>query len=211
MLFGGGHQRASWDILKIIKELTYEDKIQRQLLLMAATLPRKTPKSVGVLLKQGLPRDTAFVDTEVTHHVVASTDVKFVRVVEEGGEESKTEQLIEELVSLSKPEGNAPKILVFCNTVTSVTTLYDKLTDSTFWWHGKIGQLHKHVTPDQRVAIVHKYNIGDVKILLSTDLSSRGLDLTDINTVIMYDFPSSTVDFLHRAGRTARAGKSGKG
>lgn len=47
------------------------------------------------------------------------------------------------------------------------------------------------------------------KILICTDLASRGLDTTSVNHVILYDFPTSIVDFLHRCGRTARAGKFG--
>ena len=46
---------------------------------------------------------------------------------------------------------------------------------------------------------------------MSTDLASRGLDLPDITAVIQVDFPVNSADFLHRAGRTARAGKSGIG
>jgi len=55
-----------------------------------------------------------------------------------------------------------------------------------------------------------EFSTGDVPILIATDIASRGLDITvKIEHVILYDFPKSPIDYLHRAGRTARAGESG--
>ena len=52
--------------------------------------------------------------------------------------------------------------------------------------------------------------VKPVHVLITTDIASRGLDTRNVQTVILYDFPHSAVDYLHRAGRTARAGDSGR-
>ena len=55
-----------------------------------------------------------------------------------------------------------------------------------------------------------KFDRGELQILVSTDLASRGLDIaTPVEHVILFDFPHNTIDYLHRIGRTARAGQHG--
>lgn len=250
ILFVGGHQKESWNILQTISKLNREDKKQRQLILTAATLPGNTPKSVGTLLQKRLPRDTVFVNTHETHQIVSNASVRFVRFCDNEKNEEKTNDiskldcLVSELNTIEMVnEGRHPKVLIFCNVVSNVTWLYEKLTSAgndtssieeskieietktsdthpltftspfpnTHWWKDRVAQLHKQIPPEERVSIINRFNSGDLCVLISTDVSSRGLDLPDITHVIMYDFPTGTVDFIHRAGRTARAGKPGKG
>ena len=226
-LFCGGHQKASWDILKTFaprrsKRQRVEEEEGRQnfqLILTAATLPSKTPKSVGYLLRKCLPRKTIYVDTDNTHQVLSSSQFKFKRVTGTASSDEKFDLFMDELLaSGNSDDDQSQKVLVFCNTVENAEKLHDNLmkwssssSSSDHWWSGKAGLLHKHISPEERLSLVQKFNANELKVLISTDVSSRGLDIPDISSVFMYDFPTGTVDFLHRAGRTARAGKPGKG
>jgi ATP-dependent RNA helicase DDX27 len=62
----------------------------------------------------------------------------------------------------------------------------------------------------QRLKALQLFRNGQVDFLMATDLASRGLDIKGIETVINYDMPNQLAQYLHRVGRTARAGKSGR-
>jgi len=68
--------------------------------------------------------------------------------------------------------------------------------------HGDKVQIHR----DKALA---QFKTGKIKILVATDVASRGLDIPDVELVINYDFPKQIEDYIHRIGRTGRAGKSG--
>jgi ATP-dependent RNA helicase DDX52/ROK1 len=75
---------------------------------------------------------------------------------------------------------------------------------------------HPHPDPDpnpnpkQRDHVVEKFRTGKVWVLICTELMARGIDFKGVNTVINYDFPQTTVSYIHRIGRTGRAGRSGR-
>lgn len=73
-----------------------------------------------------------------------------------------------------------------------------------------VGELHGALTQDQRLQSVTRFKNLEVPILLCTDLAARGLDIPKIEVVINYDMPSTYEIYLHRVGRTARAGRQGK-
>lgn len=56
---------------------------------------------------------------------------------------------------------------------------------------------------------MNKFKNGNIRILVATDVASRGLDIDDVDVVINYDVPQNHDDYIHRIGRTARAGKKG--
>jgi superfamily II DNA/RNA helicase len=72
------------------------------------------------------------------------------------------------------------------------------------------GLFHGSLSPIQRQSIYAKFTEGHIRVLVATDLAARGLDTSWVNHVINYDFPHSVMDYLHRVGRTARAGRGGK-
>ena len=69
--------------------------------------------------------------------------------------------------------------------------------------------LHAKMDKQERKSAMDKFRSGKCKILVTSDLTSRGLDIPDISHVIQMDMPSNDDFFIHRAGRTARAGKTG--
>ncbi|RHY27980.1 hypothetical protein DYB25_013393 [Aphanomyces astaci] len=97
------------------------------------------------------------------------------------------------------------KTLVFCNSTASCRS-----TDHMLQEHGYPSTtLHGDIPPVVRKKNFDAFVAGDATVLVCTDLAARGLDLVHVDHVINFDFPKSSVDYLHRAGRTGRAGKRG--
>jgi ATP-dependent RNA helicase DDX47/RRP3 len=70
--------------------------------------------------------------------------------------------------------------------------------------------LHGQMSQNKRLAALTKFKAKNRSILISTDVASRGLDIPHVDVVINFDIPTHSKDYIHRVGRTARAGRSGK-
>uniref|UniRef100_A0A6B2L1D1 RNA helicase n=1 Tax=Arcella intermedia TaxID=1963864 RepID=A0A6B2L1D1_9EUKA len=101
------------------------------------------------------------------------------------------------------------KTLVFCQTKRNceeVGLQIGQLTRGTI----PMATLHGDKTQQQRNNILEDFRANILKVVFATDVAARGLDVSDIETVINYDFPSNIETYVHRIGRTARAGKKGQ-
>ena len=98
------------------------------------------------------------------------------------------------------------RVLIFANTKATVEWLSAKLKGNGYPVKGLSGNLNQR----QRLKIINHFKSGDLKILVATDVASRGLHVEEISHVINYDLPQDREDYIHRIGRTARAGLSGK-
>lgn len=96
-------------------------------------------------------------------------------------------------------------ILIFTNTRVQCDKLADQLKEKKFKCAIFRGEMDRLV----RRANLKKFHDGEIDILISTDLASRGLDFKDVTRVINYHLPQEMDNYIHRVGRTARAGKSG--
>ena len=97
-------------------------------------------------------------------------------------------------------------LLIFANTRTGVEMLTHKLRDNGYAALGITGTVHQK----KRLKIMQEFKAGKVKILVATDVASRGIHVEGIDIVINYDIPQDPEDYVHRIGRTGRVGKSGK-
>ena len=66
------------------------------------------------------------------------------------------------------------------------------------------------MTQSNRINALKKFKLNERNILIATDVASRGLDIPNVDLIINYDLPQQAKDYIHRVGRTARAGKSGR-
>jgi ATP-dependent RNA helicase DDX47/RRP3 len=74
----------------------------------------------------------------------------------------------------------------------------------------KAGCIHGGMKQNNRLETLFKFRIGEIKILIATDLAARGIDIPSVDLIINFDLPNFAKDYIHRVGRTARAGKSGR-
>ncbi len=95
--------------------------------------------------------------------------------------------------------------IVFTSTKALADRLVDKLYDEGF----EVGALHGDMNQRQRTRTITQMRQGRIKILVATDVASRGIDIQSITHVINFDLPNNAEDYVHRIGRTGRAGAKG--
>uniref|UniRef100_A0A0A9WBK6 Putative ATP-dependent RNA helicase DDX47 n=1 Tax=Lygus hesperus TaxID=30085 RepID=A0A0A9WBK6_LYGHE len=96
-------------------------------------------------------------------------------------------------------------VIVFVSTC----NVAQKLTLACEQLHHPAVALHGHMRQDTRLLMLEKFRQRKKTLLVATDVASRGLDIPNVDLVINYDVPIATKDYIHRVGRTARAGRSG--
>lgn len=97
------------------------------------------------------------------------------------------------------------RCLIFCNTRSSADELNSYLAKHGF----NCMALHGEIVQSQRSKIMERFKNGSLKLLIATDVAARGIDVKDMSLVINYDIPQSAEQYVHRIGRTGRAGKKG--
>jgi ATP-dependent RNA helicase RhlE len=98
------------------------------------------------------------------------------------------------------------RVLVFARTQQRAERLAEALNNDKFI----AASLHSEYSPAQREKIVEDFKSGAVQILVATDVMARGMDIPQLDSVVNYDVPHSSEDYVHRVGRTGRAGATGE-
>ncbi|SHF71091.1 ATP-dependent RNA helicase RhlB [Desulfacinum infernum DSM 9756] len=106
------------------------------------------------------------------------------------------------LLQKEKPE----RALVFCNTKVQTSWVADRLVGNGYRARAITGDLPQA----RRIKLLERFKAGEIQILVATDVASRGLHVEDVTHVFNYDVPQDPEEFVHRIGRTARAGKEGR-
>ncbi len=165
----------------------------RQFILLSATLNHAGLGSISeTLLRQPL---TIAVDPPRS----ASEGIRHRRILADSPNHKN--QL---LVALLEQE-NYRRALVFANQRSTAERLAQVLADAGL----RCACLHGELTTEERKAVMQRYRDGRFDVLCASDLAARGLDVPEIELVVNYDLPRSGDDYLHRTGRTGRAGAEG--
>ena len=111
----------------------------------------------------------------------------------------------EEAISRLIDTYNLKRSIVFCNTKKMVDELAEHLKDRGYQAEG----LHGDMTQKQRDFVMNRFKNGSLQVLIATDVAARGIDVDDLEAVFNYDVPQDTEYYVHRIGRTGRAGREG--
>ena len=182
MLDMGFHE----DIVQIISYLPE----QRQNLLFSATMPPKIRDLARRILHDPLEVNIAI--SKPPEQIVQEAFVVY---------EAQKIPLVKYVLRLK--EFNS--VLVFCSRIQNVKALYRELKRADF----SVGEIHSELEQNQREEALSQFRSKRLKILVATDILSRGIDIDDIDLVINYDVPNDGEDYVHRIGRTARAAAEG--
>jgi ATP-dependent RNA helicase DDX51/DBP6 len=123
----------------------------------------------------------------------------------DSGSNSDSDQ--EGMASLSQQKG---RVLIFTKSGESASRLSHLLSVLAPTFKNYTRTMTRALTADASRKMLKSFSTGAVKILIASDAASRGLDIPDITHVINYDLPTSITSYIHRVGRTARAGKAGE-
>ena len=175
------------DIDVIIKELPE----QRQTLLFSATLSKEIKEIAKLYQKK-----PEHIVTEHKELTIPSVEQYYIEV-----RDSSKVELLCRLIDAK----NIKLALVFCNTKKRV----DELTSALQTRGYSAEALHGDMKQTERDRVMAKFRKGTIDILVATDVAARGIDVNDIEAVFNYDIPSDEEYYVHRIGRTARAGKKG--
>ncbi|MCZ4352436.1 DEAD/DEAH box helicase [Roseovarius aestuarii] len=184
-------QMLDMGFIHALRKISALVRPERQTMLFSATMPKlmeeiaasylKNPKRVQV----SPPGKAADKVTQEVHFVAKA---------------AKPDLLIE-LLAKHRDE----RALVFGRTKHGSDKLARKLESAGF----KVAAIHGNKSQGQRERALRAFRDGDVKILVATDVAARGLDIPDVKHVYNFDLPNVPENYVHRIGRTARAGKDG--
>jgi len=100
---------------------------------------------------------------------------------------------------------NISQCIIYINSKNRLQDIYHQLNQSEF----PVGMIHGSLTTQEREGVMNQFRQGDIRILLSTDLLSRGIDVQQLSLVINYDLPMQKETYIHRIGRSGRYGRKG--
>lgn len=177
-------------VLDIIKSMLRD----RQLAAFSATASNHT---IDLLLQQ--MNDPAFVKVETQAKM--NPNIEHFYLISE-----QREKFVQLRKLLHALEEESRRILIFMNDGSELDFMVDKLNYHKI----RTYSLHGIVSKEERQKAMDEFRRGKIKVLVSSDLAARGLDIPDITHIINLDFPAEPNEYIHRAGRTARGNNQGQ-
>ena len=174
------------DIMQIAKQLPEN----RQTIMFSATMPDKIQKLAASILRD--PVEVRLAVNKPAEKIVQTAYVCY---------ETQKLGIIKSLFKETKPE----RVIIFSSKKTKVKEIAAAFKRMKL----NVGEMHSDLDQAQRDVVMREFKSGRIDILVATDIVSRGIDIDDIRLVINYDAPRDCEDYVHRIGRTARAGADG--
>lgn len=185
-MIGKGFLRDIERIMKIIPK-------SRQTLLFSATLSQEEITKLAHKFAHNpvlIANQTNDLPSKIEHYYLETASLR-----------QKNYSLVS-FLSNSQPGS----VIVFANTKRKVEEIKNILLDNRL----QVDYIHSDLSQGRRTRVFKKFQMKEISLLIATDLAARGLDIKDISYVINYDFPQNREFYIHRTGRTGRAGASGK-
>ncbi|MCT4606836.1 MAG: DEAD/DEAH box helicase [Marinisporobacter sp.] len=164
---------------------------KRQTLLFSATMPKAILEIINEY--QENPKIVKVVHKELT---TPNIEQKYIEV-----KERDKLEVLTRLIDVYNPKLS----IVFCNTKKKVDEVTDLLQSRGYL----TDKIHGDMKQTLRMNVMNKFKRGDIEILVATDVAARGLDIDDVEYVFNFDVPAHEDYYVHRIGRTGRAGKTG--
>ncbi len=174
-----------------IESIVRQTPKRRQTMLFSATIREDIKKLAGQYMKN--PKIIAVESNNVTLDTIE-------QIVIETTDRGKQDALFE-----SMDKYNPFLAIIFCRTKRRVKTLSDALQMKGY----NSGELHGDLSQAKRERVMKNFKDAKLQYLVSTDIAARGIDVTGITHIFNYDIPEDVESYIHRIGRTARAGKTG--
>lgn len=174
-----------------VREIVCEIPTERQTLLFSATLGGEIQR-----LSRGILKDPVRVEVAPPATTVETVDQRVIFV-----EQDDKQHVLEGLIQ----EHEMTRAIIFTRTKVGATKLASRLRQRGY----KAAPIHSDRSQSERVATLEAFRAGKVHLLIATDIAARGIDIDHVGHVINYDVPYSAEDYVHRIGRTARAGRTG--
>ncbi|GAB4524701.1 MAG: DEAD/DEAH box helicase [Pleurocapsa sp.] len=185
-------EMLSMGFIDDIKKILRQTPSSRQTACLSATMPRE----IKDLIKNFL---NSPINIAVQQPQAAPTRIdQCVYMVPRGWQKIKA---LQPILEIEEPES----AIIFVRTKRTASELTSKLQEaghSVDEYHGNLSQM-------QRERLVKRFREGKIRMVVATDIAARGLDVQDLSHVINYDLPDNTETYIHRIGRTGRAGKNG--
>ncbi|XP_065660122.1 uncharacterized protein LOC100213598 isoform X5 [Hydra vulgaris] len=178
-----------------IRKIIDQIRPDRQVLMWSATWPKEVRKLAEDFLTDYIQINIGSSDIHANHNILQIVDV-----CEEYEKDRKLVKLLEEIMGEKEN-----KTIIFCETKRKTDDITRRLRKDG--WPAMC--IHGDKSQPEREWVLKEFRSGKAPILIATDVASRGLDIPDINFVVNYDYPNSGEDYIHRIGRTARAGNTG--
>jgi ATP-dependent RNA helicase DDX5/DBP2 len=175
-----------------LNQIISQIRPDRQTLMWSATWPKEVRNLANSYLRDFIQVYVGALELAANHRITQR-----IEIMSEYEKSSRLYALLREL--------HGHKVIIFCETKRKVDDITRGLRTERF----PAMCIHGDKEQRERDYVIAEFRAGRVQILVATDVASRGLDIRDISTVINYDFPSQTEDYVHRIGRTARADSYG--
>jgi ATP-dependent RNA helicase RhlE len=174
-----------------VSEIVRAVPTRRQSMLLSATLEREIER-----FSKGILRNPLRIEVTPPATTLDEVDQYIVRA-----KRNRKRSVLEDLIRVHRMK----RVIIFARTKASASDLASHLRVRRF----RASAIHSDRTQSERVHALEAFRAGRINFLVATDIAARGIDINDVSHVVNYDMPHTARDYVHRIGRTARAGRRG--
>ncbi|WP_315118114.1 DEAD/DEAH box helicase [uncultured Clostridium sp.] len=192
LIIDEGDEMLNMGFIEQVESIINKLPSSRVTMLFSATIPEELEKLCKKYMKNPIT-------IEVTPEEVTEGNIE--HILYEVQDKYKPKVLNKVIIT-----ENPDSCIIFCRTKENVDNVYNGLKNKNY----PCGKIHGGMMQDERLEAMKRFKRGEFIYLVATDVAARGIDVEEVTHIINYDLPMEKESYVHRTGRTARAGKEGK-